>query len=298
MALELLAPAKLNLTLEVLGRRDDGYHEIASIMQTIDLADRVRVEAAPGLELTLTGPRQLGVPVEGPRNLAYRAAQALLAETGRSELGARIELEKRIPAGMGLGGGSTDAAAVLRGLNRLWGLDLGDAALGRVAASVGSDVAFFLHGGTALVTGRGETVEPLRDIEPMALTLFVSDAELEDKTRRMYAALTASDHSDGRRTRVAAEMIRRGQRLAETDLVNAFDRHVGEVDPPLASAMALCRDAGLAVLAAGSGPGFFAPVDRVELSELLLARLEREWGVTALACRSLTRPESLAAREV
>jgi len=295
VAVELLAPAKVNLALEVTGRRPDGYHDLVSVVQTIDLADRVLLDLAPSIEIEVAGEKTLGVPLEGPRNLAYRAAVALAAEAGDSDLGARIELTKSVPAGVGLGGGSSDAAAVLRGLNRLWRLDLPAEALARVAAGVGSDVPFFLAGGTAFVTGRGDHVEPLPDLGSASFTVFVSDIELEDKTRRMYASLTPADFSDGRRARVLAESLRRGLPLAEADLVNAFDRHIGEAAPPLGRAMATCREAGVAVFACGSGPGFFT-LD--EVSGLLLRELEHEWGVTAVACRALSRAESLALREV
>jgi 4-diphosphocytidyl-2-C-methyl-D-erythritol kinase len=297
VALELIAPAKLNLVLEVLGRRSDGYHDVATVIQAIDLADVVRLEPAASIELEVAGEQLLGVPREGPRNLAYAAAHALAEAAGRTDLGVRIELEKRIPAGMGLGGGSSDAAAVLRGLNRLWALDLDDEALRAVAESIGSDVAFFLHGGAALATGRGEYIEPLPDAPALQLTLFISDLELEDKTRRMYATLSPADFSDGHKARVAAESIRRGLPLTETDLHNAFDRHIAEVAPPLAGALALCRAGGLAVLAAGSGPGFFTPTPQPQIPSLLLRELERDWGVRAVACRTLSRTESTAARE-
>src|SRR5688572_1616608 len=110
MALELIAPAKVNLTLEVLGRREDGYHEIASVIQTLDLADSVRLEWGESLEIEVAGEATAGLPEEGQANLAYRAAQELAGEAGRPDLGAVIRLEKRVPAGMGLGGGSSDAA--------------------------------------------------------------------------------------------------------------------------------------------------------------------------------------------
>jgi 4-diphosphocytidyl-2-C-methyl-D-erythritol kinase len=295
--LEVIAPAKLNLVLEVTGRRVDGYHDIASVMQTIDLADTVRLEAASSIELDVEGEMVRGVPLEGPRNLAFSAAHALAEAAGGSSLGAQIKLEKRIPAGMGLGGGSTDAAAVLRGLNQLWGLDLTVEALTEVAAKVGSDVAFFLHGGTAAVAGRGEQVEPLPDVEAMELTLFVADLELEDKTRRMYGALSPADFTDGHTSHVAAESVRRGLPLSETDLQNAFDRHVGQMAPQVASAMALCREENLGVFAAGSGPGFFTPVALSELPPLLLRELERDWGVHAVACRTLGREAATAMQE-
>ena len=297
MAIDLIAPAKLNLTLEILGRRPDGYHEIASVMVALDLVDRVRLEPADTLVLELTGDALLGVPREGPRNLAFGAAQALREEARRPDLGARIILEKQIPAGMGLGGGSADAGAVLRGLNRLWRLDLGLEALSRVAASVGSDVTFFLHGGAAVARGRGELIAPLPELAPLDFTLFVSDIETEDKTRRMYAALRTADFSDGNRTRVTAETLRQGLPLTEQDIVNAFDRHAAAVAPPMSEAMAACRAAGIAVFACGSGPGFFSLTPQSELPALLSRQLEREWDVHVLACRSLTRAAALTLRE-
>ncbi|HWO72324.1 MAG TPA: 4-(cytidine 5'-diphospho)-2-C-methyl-D-erythritol kinase [Dehalococcoidia bacterium] len=298
MILEVTAPAKLNLVLEVTGRRADGYHEIASLMQTVDLADAVRLSLADSIELEITGEELLGVPREGPRNLAYRAAHALTEAAAETSLGARIEVEKRIPAGMGLGGGSSDAAAVLRGLNQLWQLDFSLEQLEAIGASVGSDVPFFLHGGACLVGGRGERVEPLADAITLEATVFVADVEIDDKTRRMYAALTPADYSDGRRAHVAAECVRRGLPITEAEMANAFDRHIGEVAPPLAGARALCKDAGLAVFACGSGPAFFTLLPRAEVPALLLRELERDWGVRAIACRSLGRAEATAVRQV
>jgi 4-diphosphocytidyl-2-C-methyl-D-erythritol kinase len=298
VTLELVASAKLNLTLEVLGKRPDGYHEIVSVMQTIDLADRVRLSEAEDIELSITGDMVLNVPAEGPRNLAYAAAVAMREVSGRSDLGVRIELEKNIPAGAGLGGGSSDAAAVLRGLNQLWGLGHNVMLLESLARRLGSDVAFFLHGGSALVSGRGEDVEELPDIDALDFTLFTSPVEIEDKTRVMYSKITSSDFSDGHRAHVAAETVRRGLPLAETEYLNAFDRHITDAVPPMGRAMQYCRDAGLTVIASGSGPGFFSPVALGDIRSLVLTHLEREYDVAAVACRSLYRADAMTVREV
>jgi 4-diphosphocytidyl-2-C-methyl-D-erythritol kinase len=295
--LELIAAAKLNLVLEVTGRRPDGYHDIASVMQTIDLADTVHLQPAAAIEIEVAGEQTRGVPREEARNLAFVAAQKLAA-AGNPGLGARIRLQKRIPAGMGLGGGSTDAAAVLRGLDQLWGLHLSPEALTEVAASVGSDVAFFLHGGTAYAGGRGEQVEPLPDVAPMPLTLFVAGADLADKTRRMYAALSPADFTDGGMARAAVERLRRAQPLSEDGLYNAFDRHIGKLAPRVAAAMALCSEAGVTVFAAGSGPGFFAPIALADVPPSLLQALDRDCGVRAVACRTLGREAAMTVREV
>ncbi len=296
MTLEMWAPAKINLTLEVLGRRPDGYHEIASVIQAIDLFDRVLIEPAGSLELEVAGEEVAGVPMEGPRNLAYKAAMALAEETGRPNRGARIVLEKGIPAGLGLGGGSSDAAAALRGLDRLWGLDLGIEALAGIGARVGSDVAFFLHGGAAVARGRGEAVEPLPDHEDRDITLFLPEVEIPDKTRRMYALIDPADFGEGHATAVAAATIRRGLPLTEEDLINVFDRHIGEAAPPAGRAMDICRHAGVGVHAAGSGPAFYAYLPPRELPPLLQRELA-EAGVRVRACRMLSRRDSLKIRE-
>jgi 4-diphosphocytidyl-2-C-methyl-D-erythritol kinase len=157
-ALRVPAFAKVNLGLEVLGVREDGYHELRTLFQTISLHDDVVIRARPrGLEVTCDHP---DVPRD-ERNLALRAALELKrhARTGR---GAEIAITKRIPVGGGLGGGSSDAAAVLMALDRLWGLGLGPAGLHGLARQLGADVPFFLMGGTALGLARGDEVYPLR----------------------------------------------------------------------------------------------------------------------------------------
>jgi len=148
MSVELLAFAKINLALRVLRRREDGFHEIDSIVQTIDLADRITVEAGVGLHVENDLPG-----IEG-EDLAARAARAILREKGRG--GVRIRVKKGIPAGAGLGGGSSDAAAVISAVDRLFPPRLATEDLLAVAAGLGSDVPLFLRGGCLRVRGRGE----------------------------------------------------------------------------------------------------------------------------------------------
>src|SRR5438552_6779603 len=168
MLLRAEAPAKINRELRVGARRPDGFHEIRSRFCTIDLADRLEIEEAAGLEITCAG-----IPVpEGDSNLVARAARRLAEELGIAPR-ARIRLEKRIPVGAGLGGGSADAAVTLLLLSRLWDSPLSAAGLSDVAASVGSDVPFFLQGGEADVTGRGERVTPREDGPARELLLLV-----------------------------------------------------------------------------------------------------------------------------
>ncbi len=157
--MRLLAYAKLNLTLDILGRREDGYHDLCSIMQSISLHDVVEVELEPGGGGVIVECETPGVP-EGPANVAHRAAVAAMATAG-VDSGVRVHLEKHIPAGSGLGGGSSDAAAVILGLRHLLPDRITDLAALDIAEEVGADVPFFLTGGTALVSGIGERVAPV-----------------------------------------------------------------------------------------------------------------------------------------
>jgi 4-diphosphocytidyl-2-C-methyl-D-erythritol kinase len=265
-------------------------------MQTIDLADLIRIEPAETLTLVVKGEGMSQLPPENSDNLAVRAAVAL-RDRARTILGARITLDKRIPVAMGLGGGSSDAAAVLRGLNRLWALDLDSAALEQIGRDIGSDVPFFLHGGTAAVAGRGEIVKPLPDIELLDLTLFVSDVEIAGKTESAYASLSPASFTDAGRTRAAIDALRHGEPLTGRYLYNAFGHVVRQLSPASGRAMEACRRANLEVIACGSGPGFFALASRSRLHEFLIEGLERECGVRAIACRTLARNEALAITE-
>ena len=160
-ALGMPAHAKVNIFLRVLGRRDDGYHDVETLLLPISLADDVTVEPARELTLSLDGTAAEGVPTD-ETNIVLRAARALSAEVGGAEPpGARITIEKRIPVAAGLGGGSADAAATLLLLDELWGVGLGRDGLARLAAEVGSDVPAMLLGEPAYAEGRGERVSPV-----------------------------------------------------------------------------------------------------------------------------------------
>lgn len=169
------APAKLNLFLRVLGRRSDGYHEIETVFERIDLADALTFEPHERRMLLSCSDPSLSC---GDDNLVVKAA-ALLRQITRTAYGARVHLIKRIPIAAGMGGGSSDAAAALRGLNELWGLGLGLAQLQVLAAQLGSDVPFFLtEAPCAIGRGRGERCEPLQQGVPLAHVLVVPDARL------------------------------------------------------------------------------------------------------------------------
>lgn len=168
MRLVAEAFAKVNRSLVVLGKRPDGYHELDTVFQAVGLTDRLTFESSDLLTLEVDDP---SIP-SGPENLVLRAARALAEAVGLRPRAA-ITLEKRIPSGGGLGGGSSDAAVALLGLSALWELDLSLDLLSRVGARLGSDVPFFLHGGTARGLGRGERIEPLSDLPPQAVVLVM-----------------------------------------------------------------------------------------------------------------------------
>lgn len=197
-----LAPAKINLSLEILGKRRDGFHELVSVMQEVTLCDELAISPANELRLEVQG--ECG-PVSD--NLALRAANLLRrsTETGR---GASMTLRKRIPVGAGLGGGSSDAATALIALNRLWESGHDCRALLGMASALGSDVPFFLTGGTALVTGRGEHVFPLSF--PGTAWYLLTNPSIHVSTAKVFAALRRSDWSSGGQTLEVARCLGAG----------------------------------------------------------------------------------------
>lgn len=176
--------AKINWTLDVLFKRQDGYHELRTIYQTVSLHDTLTIiETADTIELACNDPR---VPND-ETNLAFKAAE-LLREVAGIQKGARIEIEKRIPVAAGLGGGSSNAAATLLALTKLWKVEIDERELIRIAASLGSDVPFFLIGGTALGVGRGEEVYPIEQIQSEHLLLV--NPGFAVSTRNAYQKLS------------------------------------------------------------------------------------------------------------
>ncbi|MBI2858096.1 MAG: 4-(cytidine 5'-diphospho)-2-C-methyl-D-erythritol kinase [Chloroflexi bacterium] len=248
------APAKINLTLEVLGKRGDGYHEIRSIMQTIDLCDELSFEMSDELFIDCSDN-----DLPSPDNYVTRAAE-LLREFSGQRRGAIIRLHKVIPMSAGLGGGSSDAAATLVGLNKLWQTRASGDELSRLAQSIGSDVPFFIQGGTALAAGRGEIIAPLKKpAEGWILLLHPALPILEKKTARLYGALTPVAFSGGERTLNLQRRTENGMPVQDAGLYNAFD----QVAEALFSGLKELRSNSEEIIArrlhlAGSGPALFA----------------------------------------
>jgi 4-diphosphocytidyl-2-C-methyl-D-erythritol kinase len=273
----LSAAAKVNLALEVLSKRADGYHEIATVMQTVDLSDRLILEDAETLALRVSAP---GVPTDST-NLAVRAALALREAAGVAR-GARITLDKRVPVAGGLGGGSADAAAVLLGLNRLWGLRWPLPRLANLAVTLGMDVPFFLRGGTALATGRGETLEP---VVGGALALVLVNPGFGSSTAEAYRRVTPQMYTDGKRTQALLDALRsrRAARVAAS-LYNGLEGVVARHHPEIGRMEAALLAAGaLGATMSGSGPTVLGVARSFEHARQIRARLTRaSWACWAV----------------
>jgi 4-diphosphocytidyl-2-C-methyl-D-erythritol kinase len=267
--MKLRACAKVNLTLEVIGKRPDGYHEVRSIMQMVEVCDELEIEPGPGLELACDD-----AGLGGEDNLVLKTA-TLLQRLSGSDAGAAITLRKRIPEAAGMGGGSSDAAAALFGLNELWKTGFDRSALMSAAAQLGSDVPFFLDGPTAMVSGRGELISPLRRL-PETWFVFAKPAvEIERKTARLYGMLAPADYTSGTATLSLAETLSRGQRPANSAFMNVFDRVLLAGFPDVKAAWdALQGQGAAAVHVCGSGPtvfGVFPEREDAERAALLIS---------------------------
>ena len=248
------APAKVNLVLEVTGVRADGFHEIDTVLQTLELADRVDLllDSEPGV--SVSGPFAGGTPAD-ETNLAWRAAAGLARACGESTSGLHIHLEKQIPPAGGLGGGASDAATVLRLLQRAWPAAT-DALLFDIASGIGSDEAFFLAGGTARARGRGDDVTPLPPLARHGVVLFVPPFTLERKTARMFAALDRHPFDTGA---VSDAFVRlESGNVTSADVFNAFERVAFDLFGELAALWEqLEQRIDEPVRLAGAGPTLF-----------------------------------------
>ncbi len=287
--LTLLAPAKLNLTLEIAGKRDDGYHEIRSVVQTIRLCDRLLFQASQQTEYSSNMPEWV------PQQSLVPGAVDLVREASGCNLGVEIQVKKYIPLMSGLGGDSSDAAAVLRGLNRLWELNLSQEKLRELASRLGSDVALFLYGGTALMEGRGELVTPLPSLPTMWVVLVLPEMPREPgKTGRAYASLQETDYTDGRATERLVKVLKTGRDFAPSLLFNAFERSVYAGSPELVACRERMLSAGAGnVHLAGSGPAQFCLLQERTGAEGLYDRLSRQ-GMEVYLAETLATGERLS----
>lgn len=295
--LEVSSYAKINLTLDVFSKRADGFHSIASVMQSISLHDTLRLSRRPepGIGFTCAAPEAFPVPTDDT-NLVVRAAKAALAAAERAGRevtgGASIHLVKRIPAQAGMGGGSSNAAATLAGMNALLDLNLDTKALAALAAALGSDVPFFLIGGTAAARGRGENITALPDAPPFHLTIVKPEENVS--TAWAYGELDAvPDRQSHRGTKRLEEALRSDDRDRLLALqCNDFELPVFSHYPKIAWLTDELRMAGaLATHLCGSGSavyGIFPDAAKAEhVADLLRTRYAHVY-----TARTLTRAES------
>lgn len=253
--------AKLNLFLDVVGRRADGYHDLVTVFHEIDLADEVEAAVAPdgapgAVRFELAGTPSPDVPAD-ERNLAVRAARALLSSAG-SGASLRLRLTKRIPSGAGLGGGSADAAGTLRAVDRLLGLATTPDRLREIGATLGSDVPFLVEGGSALGRGRGERLERVA-ARPMRFLLLVPSFGVA--TAAVYRALPRTLAAPRDPSAVLAALARGDAEALGAAAANALFDAARTVEPRLAEVLAAARSAlGPRVHLTGSGSTFFVPL--------------------------------------
>ncbi len=259
------APAKINLTLDVLYKREDNYHEVEMVMTTIDLADRIGLSLRQDGKIVLSSTDQF-VPTD-QRNFAYQAAR-LLQQRFKISAGVTIKIEKEIPIAAGLAGGSTDAAATLRGLNVLWQLNLTLDELADIGAEIGSDVPFCVYGGTAHATGRGEQIREIS--APPTCWVVLAKPKVGVSTADIYGGLnlTQVKHPNTQEMLQAIEQC--DYKAMCRELGNVLEDVTLKLHPEVVKIKSLMERSGAdAVLMSGSGPTVFGLVD----SEIRVSRI-------------------------
>lgn len=288
LAVTVTAHAKINLVLELLGERPDGYTELETAYQSIELGDELTLEPADG-GVALEDDGGVGEPPE--RNLAYRAAESWMEAAGRPG-GVRLTLTKRVPARAGLGGGSADAAAVFRGLQRLYGPRVPEDELARRAVRLGADVPFFLVGGLAIGRGRGERLEPLTDLRPWHVVLARSGGGLA--TAEVFARARSSLTPRSRAPSIQrfTSYIRGGQ-PGSPPLRNELAGPACELDTGIARLLEDLEGIGAAAAMTGSGSavfGLFAGAGEAAAASSEIA--SRHPGTWVAVTRTIGRQEA------
>ena len=260
-----LARAKINLTLDILGTRADGYHEVSMIMQTIELADELELrKISGGVKLSMTGGEN--IPVD-EKNLAWQAAIEFQKFCGQN-LGVEINLIKKIPTAAGLAGGSADAAAVIRGMNKLYEINLSEENLCEIGAAVGSDVPFCIVGGTCLAEGRGEILTRLSPLKNFSVVLAKPQGEISTAwAYKTYDENPAKVHPPNKK--IIAQLERRDYDAAFKNFSNVLEGVAVKKIPAIAALKSKMLAAGAKVaLMSGSGATVFALTDEAHVEKI------------------------------
>jgi 4-diphosphocytidyl-2-C-methyl-D-erythritol kinase len=288
--------AKINWSLRILGKRPDGYHEVRTALQTISLHDDIRFERSEGCAIALSC-EQPDIPT-GEQNLIVRAAAALKKRYA-VEAGARIDLEKRIPAKAGLGGGSSNAAISLLALAHLWDIPVTRSELLEIAATLGADVPFFLFGGHALATGTGAAISPLADSQSQHLVVITPNSSVA--TARAYAAISSSALTTMNVDPILSSSHDQPNSRGSVPwsprdgLNNDFESVIFDIEPEIERAKeALIRAGALGALLAGSGSSVFGIFADQKAQQLAIDEIESEAGWRIFPCVTLSRNEYLS----
>ena len=280
MRLEKNSPCKVNLLLNILGKRADGFHELETVLQPVNLCDRLTFErTAGGVELACNNPE---LPTDA-RNLVHRAATAFLAAAKISE-GVRIRLEKKLPLAGGIGGGSANAAVTFTALNELFGAPLPLEKLQELAAALGSDVPFFLHGQPALATGRGEQVRTLENFPALrGKAFFLVHPGFGISTPWSYQNLArfpeALNGQKGRAEKLISLLQTGDLKTAAAEFYNSLEAPAFDKFPVLSLYKNFLREQGaLASLMSGSGSTTFALAENLAAAENLAEKFKSQFG--------------------
>ena len=279
------ANAKINLTLDILGKRPDGYHEVAMVMQSVGLFDTVRLEkTAGGIELLLDVP---GLEADA-RNLAWRAAQLML-DTYDIQGGVRIELTKRIPIAAGLAGGSADAAAVLRGMNELYALELPEAELCHLGEQLGSDIPFCILGGTMLETGRGEILKRLPDLPACYVVLAKPPISVSTAwAYQHYDAEGAKQHPENEK--IQQEIAAGSLKGVSTLLCNVLESvTIKKYDEISRYKKLMLEHGAMASMMSGSGPTVFALADSESQAAKIAGIMQQATKAAVFVAKTVSR---------
>lgn len=265
--MKVKAFAKVNLSLEVLSLREDGYHEVATLLQTVNLSDDLYFEELPYIQVSCSIPE-----LSGSNNLVYKAATVLQEEFGY-KFGAKVYIKKNIPVSMGLGGGSSDAAAALVGLNHLWGINVSRSTLEIIARRVGVDVAFFVTGGTALGIGRGDEINSINQPVNLWILLVCPNLSISSKTSTLYSMVKPSLFTSGQITRDLSLFVSDPLRLT-AGLFNAFEPLAFDVFDGLNEVADEMQRVGIeSVHLSGTGPCLYGFVDNQQQGILIREQL-------------------------
>jgi 4-diphosphocytidyl-2-C-methyl-D-erythritol kinase len=279
--------AKINLHLQVIGRREDGFHDLCTVFQSISLRDTLHIEPSGQIEMTCNDKR---VPVD-ERNLVVRAA-TLLQQRYDIKCGAGIHLEKKIPAPGGLGGGSSNAAMTLVGLARLWDIEIDFSEFHELAEKLGSDVPFFLYGGTALGMGRGEIVEPIEDFTEEYMLVVAPNVSVATRDAFKRLKVRALTKQESKRRLQICRFDLESADFKYTSFKNDFETTVFATYPEVERVKNTLLDLGAdRAMLSGSGGSVFAVFDKEETRQAAMKALDKEVNWRTFAVATISRNE-------